>query len=83
MKNLLKYQEMMTIHQDVDYLYHPNCYKLIVTDLSRQKNTDFLQQSNFTEKLEKGWRNNVFFLAESNKNCFKFVFRFINHNKII
>ena len=37
----------------LDYLYHPNYYKLISIDLSRQTNTTIPQQINFTGKLDK------------------------------
>ena len=36
----------------LDYLYHQKYYKLISIDLSRQKNSSFPQQINFTGKLE-------------------------------
>ena len=50
MKNLSKCQEMMTIDYKsgnlLDYLYHPQYYKLIGIDLSRQKNKSIPQQIN-------------------------------------
>ena len=35
----------------LDYLYHQKYYKPIGIDLSRQTNTNILQQINFTRKL--------------------------------
>ena len=46
MKNSSKCQEMMTTTENLlDYLYHQKYYKLIGTDLSRQKSTAIPQQS--------------------------------------
>ena len=47
------------------YLYHQNCYKIIVIDLSRQANTSIPQQINFTEKLEEDDVLAMFFVAEN------------------
>ena len=33
-----------TIGKLLDYLYHQNCYKFFITDLSRQTNTSIPQQ---------------------------------------
>ena len=52
MKNFSKYQEMMTIQQEI--YYHQKYYKIIVIDLSRQTNTSSPQQINFAGKLEGG-----------------------------
>ena len=47
-----------------DFLYHQNYYKLIGTDLSRQKNTNIPQQINFTGKLQLKIADKMFFIAE-------------------
>ena len=47
----------------LDYLYHQNYYKLIGTDLSRQKNTIISQKINFTGKLEEDDGATMFFIA--------------------
>ena len=54
---------MMTI-QLLDYLYHQNYYKLIGIDLSRQANTNILQQINFTGKLEENDGSIMFFITD-------------------
>ena len=55
----------------LDYLYHQNYYKLIGTDLSRQKNTNIPQQISFTGKLEKKMMVQQCFLwLKSNKKQF-------------
>ena len=46
------------------YWYHENCYTLIVTDLSRQKNTSIPQQISFTGKLEENNEATMLFIAE-------------------
>ena len=67
----------------LDYLYHQDYYKLIGIDLSRQTNTNILQQIDFIGTLEDGDAT-VFFIAEKQqKNCSKLFFRFINCNRII
>ena len=68
MKNLLKCQEMMTIDCTsgnlLDYLYHPQYYKLIGIDLSRQKNKSIPQQINWIGKGEEDDDATLFFIAE-------------------
>ena len=46
------------------YWYHENYYTLIVTDLSRQKNTSIPQQISFTGKLEENNEATMLFIAE-------------------
>ena len=54
----------------LDYLYHQNYYKLIGTDLLRQKNTSISQQINFIGKLEKDGGATMFFIAEKQQKQF-------------
>ena len=55
----------------LDYLYHQKYYKLISTDLSRQKNMSIPQQINFIGKLEEGGGGTMFFLSlKSSKKLF-------------
>ena len=70
--NLMKCQEMMTIQQGnlLNYFYHQNHYKLIGTDLSKQANTNILQQIKFTGKLEEADGTKMFLLLESSKKQF-------------
>ena len=46
------------------YLYRQKHHKLISIDLSRQKNTSFPQQINFTRKLEERDSAKMLFIAE-------------------
>ena len=48
----------------LDFSYHQNYYKLIGIDLSRQKNTNILQQINFVGQLEEDDSATMFFIAE-------------------
>ena len=57
----------------LDYLYHQKYYKLIGTDLSRQRNTTISQQINFVGKLEKEHGATMFFVSEKQqKTILKF-----------
>ena len=53
-----------TARKLLDYLYHQNYYKLIGIDLSRQANTNILQQINFTGKLEEDDGSIMFFITD-------------------
>ena len=53
------------------YLYHQNYYKLIGTDLSRQRNTVILQQINFSGKLEKMMVQQCLLSLRSSKKLFQ------------
>ena len=81
MKSLLKSQKWNNPGNLLDYLYHQKYYKRISTDLSRQTNTGILQQINFTGKLRKDDGLTIFFVFE--KDYSKFLFRFINCDRII
>ena len=48
----------------LDFSYHQNYYKLIGIDLSRQKNTNILQQINFVGQLEEDDSATMLFIAE-------------------
>ena len=54
----------------LDYLYHPNHYKRIDIDLSRQTNTIIPQQTNFVGKLDKDNGATMFLLLKSSKKLF-------------
>ena len=54
----------------LDYLYHQNYYKLIGIDLSRQANTNILQQINFTGKLEEDDGSIMFFITDKQQKQF-------------
>ena len=51
----------------LDFSYHQNYYKLIDTDLSRQTNTNVVQEINFTGKLEEANVQQWFLLLKSKK----------------
>ena len=53
-----------TARKLLNYLYHQNYYKLIGIDLSRQANTNILQQINFTGKLEEDDGSIMFFITD-------------------
>ena len=57
---------MMTIQQGIyqTFSYHQNYYKLIGIGLSRQKNTNISQQTDFTGKLEEDDDATMFPIAE-------------------
>ena len=69
MKNLSKYQEIMTrnllntTRNLLNFSYYQNYYKLIGIDLPIQTNTNIPQQINFTGKLEEDAAT-MFFVAE-------------------
>ena len=48
----------------LDYFYHQNHCKRIGIDLSRQTNTNILQQINFVGKLEEDDCASMFFVSE-------------------
>ena len=81
MKSLLKSQKWNNPGNLLGYLYHQKYYKRISTDLPRQTNTNILQQIKFTGKLRKDDCVTTFFVSE--KNYSKFLFRFINCDRII
>ena len=54
----------------LDYLYHPNHYKRIEIDLSRQTDTIIPQQTNFVGKLDKDNGATMFLLLKSSKKLF-------------
>ena len=59
-----------TIGNLLDYLYHQNYYELIGIGLSRQTNTNILQQINFTGKLEEDNGAAILLLMKSSKKLF-------------
>ena len=59
-----------TARKLLDYLYHQNYYKLIGIDLSRQANTNILQQINFTGKLEEDDGSIMFFITDKQQKQF-------------
>ena len=67
MKNLSKYQGMMTntTGNVLDYLYYQKYCKRIGTDLTRQKKISILQQIKFTKKLEKDNGATMLFIAKA------------------
>ena len=54
----------------LDYSYHQNYYKLIGIDLSRETNTNILQQINFIGKLEEDNGATMFFIAKKLQKIF-------------
>ena len=58
----------------LDYLYHQNYYKLIGTDLSRQKNTSIQQRINFVGNLEEDDRATMFFVSEKQQKTILNIF---------
>ena len=54
----------------LDHLYHPNYYKPIGIDLSRQTNTSIPQQINFVGKLQKNDGAVMFFIAENQQKTY-------------
>ena len=58
--------------------YHQNYHKPIGTDLSRQANTSFLRQINFTRKLEEGNDAIMHFIAGKNKKSYFRIFSLLN-----
>ena len=54
----------------LDYLHHPEYYKLIGIDLSRQKNMSILEQINLVGKLGKDDGATLFFIAEKHQKLF-------------
>ena len=59
-----------TIGNLLDYLYHQNYYELIGIGLSRQTNTNILQQINFTGKLEEDNGAAMSFVNEKQQKLF-------------
>ena len=59
-----------TIGNLLDYLYHQNYYELIGIGLSRQTNTNILQQINFTGKLEEDNGAAMSFVNEKQQKTF-------------
>ena len=51
----------------LNYLYYPNFYKLIGTDLSRQTNTNIFNKLMLQENLTKTMVQQYFSLLKSNK----------------
>ena len=66
MKNLLNYQEMMTMQQKIYRLFVSSKPKLIGSDL-RQRNTSIPQQINFWGKLKDDDGAAMFLIAEKTK----------------
>ena len=66
MKNLSKCikSDNYTTGNLLDYSYYQNYYKLIYTDLSRQKYTTLPQQINFTGKLRQYYGATKFLIVE-------------------
>ena len=54
----------------IGFSYHHNYYKVIGIDLSRQTNTNILQQINFTGKLEESDGATMFFIAVKQQKQF-------------
>ena len=54
----------------LDYSHHQNYYKLIGIDLSRETNTNILQQINFIGKLEEDNGATMFFIAKKLQKIF-------------
>ena len=89
MKNLLNYQEMMTMQQKIYRLFVSSKPKLIGSDL-RQTNTSIPQQINFWGKLKDDHSAAIFLIAEKTKknkkvakNYSQFFKRFIGYTSII
>ena len=66
MKNLLNYQEMMTMQEKIYRLFVSSKPKLIGSDL-RQTNTSIPQQINFWGKLKDDHSAAIFLIAEKTK----------------
>ena len=57
----------------LDFLYHQYYYKLIGIGLSRETNTSIFQEIKFTEKVEKGDAETLFFITgKQPKNILSF-----------
>ena len=57
----------------LNYLYYPNFYKLIGTDLSRQTNTNIFNKLMLQENLTKTMVQQYFSLLQSSKKSIKFI----------
>ena len=68
MKNLLKYQKMIIIQQEIYYIIY--FIKLIGILLSRQTNTSITQHINFTKKLAEGDGTIMLLLLKNSKKLF-------------
>ena len=62
--------DVYTIGNLLDYLYHQKYYKSIVIDLLRHTNTTIPQKINFTGKLEEDDDETIFLSLKSNKKLF-------------
>ena len=67
----------------IDYLYHPNYYKLIVIDSSWQAKTSITHKL-ICRKIRKSDGTTMFFIPKKQrKNYYILFFRFNNFNRII
>ena len=57
----------------LNYLYYPNFYKLIGTDLSRQTNTNIFNKLMLQENLTKTMVQQYFSLLKSSKKIIEFI----------
>ena len=68
----------------LNFSYHQNYYKLLGTNLSRKTNKNIPQQNYFTGKLEEDDGAKMFFIAKKQqRKNYKFLFGFINCNRVI
>ena len=68
----------------LNFSYHQNYYKLLSINLSRKTNKNIPHQNYFTGKLEEDDGAKMFFIAEKQqRKNYKFLFGFINCNRVI